>query len=396
MRKTKIALTLATLLGSLSAINALEFGTMGSQAFGMGGVGVAINKSPWGLYYNPALLTSNDGLKVGLHFGVKAKNKNFLELFNINTDNFNENDLATIQKVFSDNDLRLSSQDGLVLQAPNLGFGAFAVGLFAKISAQGSVTATNLDQFLPLLNPNYSTDSQQVESLLTGLAGTDSLQPEINTNFNTFTLLEVPIGYSYNFEGAAGSLHLGVAAKYMNLSSISGNTDFDSNNNLSGTFKDFFKVDLTRSAQNFGIDAGVLYEPVKLFTIGLVGKYLNTPTFKVGSQTIKIDPQARAGMALNLNFFTLGLDADLTANKYLGSELKNQMIALGTAFDFKYFALRAGIAKDLQNKDDLIFSLGLGLAFLDFGIQFGNKTHPIKGIPTPDYLAFQVGAGFSF
>ena len=72
------------------------------------------------------------------------------------------------------------------------------------------------------------------------------------------------------------------------------------------------------------------------------------------------------------------------------------MIGLGTAFDFEWIALRGGIATDLQHTDDMIFSLGLGITFLDIGVQFGKKTSPLNGIQMPDYFALQVGAGFSF
>lgn len=372
MKKFKIALALAT---ALTSVQALDFGTMGSQAFGMGGVGVAIKHSPWGLYYNPSLIAADDGFKVGLHLGLQAKSHNFFNLFNRNFNNLNFDDINELTNLLQDSRINLVNQDGAVLQLPDFGIGAIAVGAFFNISANG-VAKANLAGFI-----NGTTTADNID---------------LETNYSVLTLLEVPVGYAIEFDTAAGDISIGTAVKYMNLSGTSGNFQIANNTNLSGAFKDLLKVDLGTSASNVGVDLGVTYEPIDWFSVGIVGKYLNAPSFEVGNKTYTIDPQARAGLAFNFDFFSIGLDADLTANKALGSDVKSQMIAVGSALDFSLFALRAGIATDLQHTDDLIFSLGLGITFLDIGIQFGKKTNPLNGMPMPDYLALQVGAGFSF
>lgn len=374
MKKFKIALTLATALTSLQA---LEFGTMGSQAFGMGGVGVAIKHSPWGLYYNPSLIAADDGFKVGLHLGLQAKSNNFFNLFDRNFNNLTYDDINEMKDLLSDSRISLVNQDGAVLQLPDFGIGALAIGAFFNISASGTAKASF---------PNISNGSQ--------ITNVDNIGLE--TNYSVLTLLEVPLGYAIEFDTCAGDISIGTAVKYMNLSGTSGNFKINNNTNLADAFKDLLKVDLGTSASNVGVDLGVTYEPIDWLAVGIVGKYLNSPSFEIGNKTYTINPQARAGVALNFNFFSLGLDADLTANKALGSDVKSQMIALGSALDFSLFALRAGIATDLQHTDDLIFSLGVGITFLDIGIQFGKKTNPLNGMPMPDYLALQVGAGFSF
>lgn len=372
MKKFKIALALAT---ALTSVQALEFGTMGSQAFGMGGVGVAIKHSPWGLYYNPSLIAADDGFKMGLHLGVQSKSHNFFQLFNRNFKNLNYDDIAEMTNLLQDSRLNLTSQDGVVLQLPDFGIGALALGGFLNISASG-VAKANLG--------NFSTGTTNVDSI------------NLETNYSVLTLLEVPLGYAFKFETIAGDISIGTAVKYMNLSGTSGNFQIGNNTGLGSTFKDMLKVDLGKSVSNVGIDLGVTYEPLDWLAIGLVGKNLNAPSFELGNTTYTINPQARAGIALNFDFFSLGLDADLTANKGLSSDIKTQMIGVGSSLDFSLFALRAGVATDLQHTEDLIFSLGLGITFFDIGIQFGRKTNPLNGMPMPDYLALQVGAGFSF
>lgn len=374
MKKFKIALALAT---ALTSVQALEFGTMGSQAFGMGGVGVAIKHSPWGLYYNPSLIAADDGFKMGLHLGVQSKSHNFFQLFNRNFKNLKYDDIAEMTELLKDSRINLTSQDGVVLQLPDFGIGALALGGFLNISASGVAKAS-----LPNLSNGSTTTNMDNVNL--------------ETNYSVLTLLEVPLGYAFEFETIAGDISIGTAVKYMNLSGTSGNFHIGNNTSLGSTFKDMLKVDLGKSVSNVGIDLGVTYEPLDWLAIGLVGKNLNAPSFELGNTTYTINPQARAGVALNFDFFSLGLDADLTANKGLSSDIKTQMIGVGSSLDFSLFALRAGVATDLQHTEDLIFSLGAGITFFDIGIQFGRKTNPLNGMPMPDYLALQVGAGFSF
>lgn len=371
MKKFKIALALAT---ALTSVQALEFGTMGSQAFGMGGVGVAIKHSPWGLYYNPALMAADDGFKVGLYVGFHSKSDNFFNLFSIN-----KNDPATqiqskLEALTKDSSIKLTNQDGAVIQLPDFGIGVFGVGAFIKASASGSAK---------LVLPSGGIQNIKDSKLL--------------TDYSVFTLLEIPVGYALEFETVAGDFSIGVTGKYMNLSGANGSFAIENGTNVTDAFKNMMKFDIGGGDSNFGIDLGVSYEVADCFTMGVVGKYLNSPTFNTKNGSYTIAPQARAGVALDLDWFMLGMDVDITSNEELGNEnFKTQMIGLGTAFDFDWIALRGGIATDLQHTNDMIFSLGLGITFLDIGVQFGKKTSPLNGIQMPDYFALQVGAGFSF
>lgn len=65
----------------------LEFGSMGQVSAGMGGAGVAVRDSAWGLYYNPALLGSDRRTKMGYSFGIQFKEQNLLQLATIDTAN---------------------------------------------------------------------------------------------------------------------------------------------------------------------------------------------------------------------------------------------------------------------------------------------------------------------
>lgn len=369
MKKFKIALALAT---ALTSVQALEFGTMGSQAFGMGGVGVAIKHSPWGLYYNPALMAADDGFKVGLYVGFQSKSDNFFDLFDINKNDPSALLQSKLEELTKNSSIKLTNQDGAVIQLPDFGIGVLATGAFINAGASGSARLENV-------TANNLKDAK------------------LTTDYSVYTLLEIPVGYALEFETVAGDFSIGVTGKYMNLSATNGSFAIQNGTNVSDAFKNMMKFDIGGGDSNFGLDLGLSYEIADCFTMGVVGKYLNSPTFNTKNGSYTIAPQARAGVALDLDWFMLGMDVDATANKDLSNEnFKTQMIGLGTAFDFDWFALRGGIATDLQHTDDMIFSLGLGITFLDIGVQFGKKTSPLNGIQMPDYFALQVGAGFSF
>lgn len=369
MKKFKIALALAT---ALTSVQALEFGTMGSQAFGMGGVGVAIKHSPWGLYYNPALMAADDGFKVGLYVGFQSKSDNFFDLFDINKNDPSALLQSKLEELTKNSSIKLTNQDGAVIQLPDFGIGVLATGAFINAGVSGSARLENV-------TANNLKDAK------------------LTTDYSVYTLLEIPVGYALEFETVAGDFSIGVTGKYMNLSATNGSFAIQNGTNVSDAFKNMMKFDIGGGDSNFGLDLGLSYEIADCFTMGVVGKYLNSPTFNTKNGSYTIAPQARAGVALDLDWFMLGMDVDATANKDLSNEnFKTQMIGLGTAFDFDWFALRGGIATDLQHTNDMIFSLGVGITFLDIGVQFGKKTSPLNGIQMPDYFALQVGAGFSF
>ncbi|MCX2717911.1 conjugal transfer protein TraF [Helicobacter sp. MIT 21-1697] len=79
-------------LGMLSScfynsLEALEFGSMGNTSAAMGGAGVALKHSAWGLYYNPALLSSDPRVKMGYSLGIGLKEQNLAKLAKIDINN---------------------------------------------------------------------------------------------------------------------------------------------------------------------------------------------------------------------------------------------------------------------------------------------------------------------
>ena len=68
---------------STSPLEAMEFGTMGNVSASMGGAGVAL-KSPFALYYNPALIASDSKMRIGYSIGIGMEQSNLDKLTNLN------------------------------------------------------------------------------------------------------------------------------------------------------------------------------------------------------------------------------------------------------------------------------------------------------------------------
>ncbi|MGX2984573.1 conjugal transfer protein TraF [Helicobacter sp. 23-1048] len=72
----KLQRIIALALSFSAFLFGLEFGTMGGVSSGIGGAGVAVKNSAWGIYYNPALLGADKRSKLGFSFGVQVKDQN--------------------------------------------------------------------------------------------------------------------------------------------------------------------------------------------------------------------------------------------------------------------------------------------------------------------------------
>jgi hypothetical protein len=84
---------------------------------------------------------------------------------------------------------------------------------------------------------------------------------------------------------------------------------------------------------------------------------------------VKIEPQARLGVALERDWYTLVADVDLTENKPVGFERDSQHLALGAELEtFDSLQLRFGYRADLVNSNRDSYSIGMG--FSPWSMQF--------------------------
>lgn len=383
-------------LCAIQALNALTFGNMGNTSAGLGDSGVALRKSAWGVYYNPALLASDNRGKFGYSVGVGLEQRGLGDVLSAILDGGGNIDVTGLYNQLQDhptNSLAISSQNGIVIQITG------GVREVPKLDEEGKPT----DEMVEVRSPIGAFTMAAFLSAFGAGNISSSLNSDtlsVNGNIDGLILLEVPIGWGWRFETSGGDISIGAAIKYMGASSL--DMALTGSVNTIGESSLNFKNDFSLSpANSFGIDLGLLYS-IYGFNVGFVAKNINVPTFELNNgKKFKISPQFRMGLSYEFaEYFTLTLDSDLAPNDYLfDGSYKTQMIGGGLLMDFKYIDLRFGLMGDMANKFDngVIITGGINLlGFLDVAVQASSEMFSLKGYKIPNALNVKVGGSFTF
>lgn len=373
--------------------NALEFNEFGHKSKSMGGVGVAMRNNPYAIFYNPALSAANPATRVGYGVGVELSYKNVLDVFDYDFERVKIEDIDKFNALLEDNYLNLKGQGAFAFKIPDvLPYGQLSLGVAyslygtAHFTSDGKITKpTNIKDIIDIFDN----------------------QPKIYLNMRRIDMLEVPVSYAINEETPVGSVSLGVALKFMNVSSYLYKEQLTINYDEDKMFDGIVKNTGATRDSNFGLDLGVVYSPVDFqsLNVALSAKNINAPKFKFkeNNEDLKIKPQLRLG--LSYEFFeslTLAADMDLTNNTLLqtgavGEKVqKSQKMGLGLDFDTTFFDVRAGIAKDLRQDNGALLSFGLGFSVFDIGLVASTKSVSVEGTKIPRYIGVQLGGAFSF
>lgn len=150
-----------------TSMYALEFGTMGNVSASMGGAGVALKNSAFGLYYNPALLSASPKVKFGYSVGVNIQEKNIAQLATI--------DIANMQKT-----------------AQNLAQTFSGAGASGAVTGVVSAIDKALDSVLGQSNNNQSTQDKLKDYLTKNPTGNhNNLIDKIKENIQSSNLTNV-------------------------------------------------------------------------------------------------------------------------------------------------------------------------------------------------------------
>ena len=409
----KKLLSTCAIISALSiSANAFEFGYMGNRSFGMGGAGVGIANSAWGLYYNPALQGVDNRFKVGYSFGARVKEHGLSEIKNFNLGAISKDSINTINSLLGDNEVALTSENGLVLQVPltvsarlshSIGVGLFytkrsAVNFTGYVNINGNGGTTN------------TTDISQANNAFMVT--------------NTLDTLEIPLSYTMQvYTGGFGTFHAGIALKYIYAGHSSSKIKLTKDTNIANPFSDIFKSPTGARTNTAGIDIGLAYAlPNEWLVIGIVGKNLNSPVLKAqlldtngkpaNNDKLKMDAQYRLGISTRaIPMTTLAMDFDLKPNYEFGGfntkvdstanpviRRQVQYISFGAMLNAGLLDLRLGASKDIKEKnpkDGWLFSAGVGFGYFDFAFFTGTKmSKAVKNIPQE--FGFKLGGSFSF
>ena len=322
-------------------------------------------------------------------------------------------DMETINGIIQQNDLNLSTQNGLIItySGKNNNWG-ISLGLLASAYANAHA---NIDKAHNQIIINSGSDYYGVSVSGSGV----TVSKSDKSNYDSSSILtgthsisssaiafgEVPIGYGYAFHTRFGTFGLGVAGKYIHAGGyvLESRGGYDTIiNNIKFSTKDIVQT------STWGVDAGLLYMPSfsKNLIFGLVGKNLNAPKIKTNKKTIELNTQVRAGVSYSLwkERIVFALDADLLANETLSTTRPySQMIGGGVMFDFKYVDFRFGSMYDFRDttKEGIILTGGINiLGFLDIAVQSNLNLTPMpmvsNSLRLPSYLNVKIGGGFSW
>jgi len=349
---------------------AAQFAVVGPRALGMGGASVAAVNDSTAVYWNPAALANSRKVDIRIPAGVAVRDymdiKNNWDRIQVIQDAVNAGDYAAateLKKLFLDLDrpdavTNIDVSGGILVSFPvsSSAFALSALGIgFAELRP-------TVDTFHLNTAPSI-TDSIALNNSAIGAFGIVTVEPAIS--FATSLGDHVLVGANAKMVYASTFLHSALTR--------------------SGNFNNFVS-DMNNSetkSHKGSIDAGILFKPMSGLDIGVVGRYLNSPSFPIAGMAavkngagdvmiapvsageIEIKPQYRAGVAWKpFDNLTLSADYDLTKNKSFTESTEDQTIAGGIELTMlsEILTLRAGAYKNTANDlANVVYTAGLGL-----------------------------------
>lgn len=410
-KKLSLAVTIAL---SITSVNAMQFQTLGYNAIGMGGAGVANSSGSVATYNNPALLAKKKyDVEISLGGGASTydhgagasiqalDNSGFLDTIDKASENVASLTASDKQNLINGKNIVLGMNGNAVEIAPHAHLAAqidgFGIGVFgfSDVVATAVVDQAH-NQLIVSDGTNYVqiADDGTETSSTQGTYDVSSMQYAIDNGLTYLdargiAVIEVPVAYGHKFELSGGNLMVGGAIKYM--TGITYVEELKIDNSDSDTD---LKQDETSSS--FGVDLGLAYEPsfVKDLTLALVAKNLNSPEFDfVTGSKATIDPMVRAGIAYDIfESLEVAADIDLTKNDTFVGDVKSQMLGGGLNYHpVSWFSVRAGLMRNIDSNDkaDMIYTAGLGLGVkwfqLDLSGQMSQNTSTVDGEDYPQY-----------
>ncbi|NGZ03684.1 MAG: hypothetical protein CV090_11615 [Nitrospira sp. WS238] len=341
-------------------VSAAEFVISGPRAMGMGGAGVAVTTNALATYWNPAGLAMTQTVDIRAQGGGFAIDRlgmgdalNDLEKFNAN--DTTPANLARAQEIADRVNqpgaaISVNGSAGLYLKG-HLGEHAFGFNI-SDVATGGGFVST----------PVQATQPGGIGTPIT-VAGQMALRG----------LEARQLAFSYAYAFSDKTFAVGITAKFIQGASYNGSTNLESGSGVS-TIDHFGKPTISTT---YGIDIGAIYRPSSLIRFGIVAKDINTPTLDAaGGGEIKLDPQVRAGVAINpYSSLTLTADVDVTSNKTFVPGVKSQLLSLGIEQTIltEFLSFRVGTFKNMQDASTpFIPTAGLGMRWFNFRADAGG------------------------
>ncbi|MBH0194179.1 MAG: conjugal transfer protein TraF, partial [Nitrospira sp.] len=284
----------AVLAGLAAQAMAAEFVTVGPRATGMGGAGVAVTTDALATYWNPAGLAMTQTVDIRIQGGGQAIDRRGFGEAIRDLEDFNPNDVSAANTARAQDIATRLNQPGANLSVNG------SAGLYIKGHFGEHAFGLNIS--------DVATGGGYISTPLSVTAG-----PSVA---GTMTLLglearQASLSYAYAF--ADKTFSIGVTGKIIQGAAYSGTVALQGGNGVTIS-NNFGKPTISTT---YGIDVGAIYKPASWIRFGIVARDINKPVLgdSRGGE-IKLDPQVRAGMAINpYSTLTLTADVDITANR---------------------------------------------------------------------------------
>ncbi len=380
-RKFIILLAIAFIMAPALS-QAAPFSVLGPRALGMGGASVAAVNDSSAVYWNPAALADFKKVEVRVPVGVALRDH-----MGIKDISNRINDIYGL--VQTNNPAAITEMIGLIsdLDKPNNGTDLdSSLGLMVSIPIGNSAIAFST------LGLVYGGIYPTVDTLNVSPAFS-AVCPSNFVGCNNTALTGVGIGAvepTFSFATALGEkVFIGVNAKM-----VYGSTFVHSEKVTANNFDNFVSnLDASETRnEEASVDAGILIRATETLRVGVVGRYLNSPTFPVqgifpqkdvpapGDVTIpviperreiELEPQVRVGVAWNpFKNVMISADYDITKNESVGIPgYEDQTAAAGIELTLpaEVISIRGGVYKNMADSDaNLVYTAGLGMRVFFF------------------------------
>ncbi len=379
---------------AVSPASALEWTTMGAQAMGMGGAGVANIQGPEAVYWNPAALgrPSMNAYGLSIPVSVQANVQGSVIAGAKDLQQCTNGSCNSTQVSNALNELRGGGLNADVGGGGSLKIGKFTAFLNGYVEAAagpGNIDTTNVGAC-----PGPTCISNNKSTLIVRGA----------------RILELGLGYGHELPWVPG-LYLGGDVKAMNAQVGYGQFNIVSNNGVNSNFVSTLQQNSVTSG-NVGVDLGALWDIDKTFNgvawsprVGVTGRNLNDPKFSnpsiIGGD-FAINPTVRSGLSFApFHWWRFAADADLTRNLTPLDGYADQDVGAGTEIDvfnrsWINIPIRAGIKHNMaQPTNGATFTAGSGVNLLhliiDVSGEVGNQSIVIQNQGNTTRIPREVG-----
>lgn len=416
-----------------TAASAAPFSAFDPRSMAMGGAGVAVGNAATAPFFNPALLgvtPDDDDFAFDLVAGARAYDPDdFIDSVDTFQDdpaifssagNFNlsasisafnnsptqanaaqvATDLSALNtglRQISDKVVQADAGAGVVTAVPGKNFG-FAVSTNGWAALSGVIRYRDEAVLAELeavadcyaqgaLTAECSTliaNSQYVDA--NGINFDPQNDLDSTLELRGLLVREVGLSMAHEFGTAGDTYVLGLTPKYVVADVIDYVADPETAEG--GDVLDSENIETHR---HFNADIGIAKDFRNNWRTGLVVKNVVAKEFETSrGRTIKMNPQARLGVARQTDWTTLALDVDLTENEPVNFEDKTRYVSLGAEFNaMDWLQLRLGYRANTLDSSRNVASAGIGLSPFGFHVDLG-----VAG--NGDELGASLQAGYRF